>query len=127
MLKATLKLNEKVKGTRLTPLRFSHTIKGKSRKSYFLFRCECGVEKVLGVPNVKRQGRDQTKSCGCLMREKSRERALKRTEGQFPKGNEYYKLRKKLPTTIFKKGDVPWNKGFMRIDYPNGSYDFIPR
>ena len=49
------------KYNRLTAVKFSHI--GKSYKQYWLFKCDCGKEKVIYVYKVKS---GDTKSCGCL-------------------------------------------------------------
>jgi hypothetical protein len=52
------------KFSRLTVLRFSHRQK---HQSYWLCRCDCGIEKTLQASHL-RSG--NVKSCGCLKREK---------------------------------------------------------
>ena len=44
--------------------------------SYWLFRCDCGTEKVIRLTDVIRENAP-TKSCGCYRRECTRERAKK--------------------------------------------------
>jgi hypothetical protein len=46
---------------KLTAIKFDH--KDKQRKKYWLFKCDCGNEKVIRVSNIKNEN---TKSCGCL-------------------------------------------------------------
>lgn len=52
---------------RLTVLSFSHNV-GTTKHRMTLFRCECGSEVVRDEDAVKR---GNTKSCGCLRRERS--------------------------------------------------------
>ena len=52
------------KYNRLTVIEFDHI--GKHNRSYFLFKCECGNEKVILGSLVKC---GNTKSCGCLSKE----------------------------------------------------------
>lgn len=49
------------KYNKLTAIKFSH--KDKKSCQFWLFRCDCGNEKVIWVNNVKR---GNTKACGCL-------------------------------------------------------------
>jgi len=53
------------KFNRLTAIRFDHI--GKHYRSYFLFKCDCGNEKIILGSLVLS---DNTKSCGCLRKEK---------------------------------------------------------
>ena len=52
---------------RLTAISFSH--KNKSRKTYWVFECECGTIKTLRTDSVKS---GQIQSCGCLKREQDK-------------------------------------------------------
>lgn len=49
---------------RLTAINFDHM--GEHNRSYFLFKCQCGKEKVILGSGVKS---GNTRSCGCLSRE----------------------------------------------------------
>lgn len=62
---------------RLTPIGFHHR---KNTSYYWLFKCDCGNEKVVQKGRVVS---GETKSCGCLRNELSRGRAslLMRTHG----------------------------------------------
>lgn len=60
------------KFNRLTAIRLSHV--GKHNRSYFLFRCDCGAEKIILGSLVKSEN---TKSCGCLSGEVKRRRISK--------------------------------------------------
>jgi len=53
-------MNKGEKYNKLTAIRF---VEKRNRKECWLWRCECGKEKVIRVTNVKSGG---TKSCGCL-------------------------------------------------------------
>ena len=53
---------------RLTAIRFSEM---KKKRSYWVFRCECGVEKIIYAQCVTAKN-GSTKSCGCLSRENNR-------------------------------------------------------
>lgn len=61
---------------RLTAIRFDHT--GKHYRSYFLFKCDCGKEKVI-LGSLVASG--NTKSCGCLSKEVGRSRRLENDLG----------------------------------------------
>jgi len=61
--KRKLLIKKKDKYNRLTAIKFSHK---KWGNQFWLFRCDCGNEKVIKVSEVK-SGR--SKSCGCLWRE----------------------------------------------------------
>ena len=52
------------KYNRLTAIRFDHK---RGNQQYWLFKCDCGNEKMLDVSDVKS---GNTKSCGCLQKEK---------------------------------------------------------
>lgn len=56
---------------RLTALSFHHS--GKHHRRYFVFKCDCGVEKILQAANVSS---GNTQSCGCLSSEIKRARRL---------------------------------------------------
>ena len=58
-LKSTVKAGQKF--NKLTAIKFDY--KDKHRNCYWLFRCDCGKEKVICINNVKT---GHTKSCGCL-------------------------------------------------------------
>ena len=70
MRKPIIKKGDKY--NRLTAVRFDHRDKGKN--AYWLFRCDCGNEKVAQVSNVKS---GNIKSCGCLLKE------VKTTHGMY--------------------------------------------
>lgn len=57
-------IKPKEKFNRLTAIKLSHI--GKHNRSYFLFRCDCGVERVI-LGSLVKSG--NTKSCGCLSTE----------------------------------------------------------
>lgn len=57
------------KFNRLTVIEFSH--KDKRHRRYYLFRCDCGTEKVIHGTAVTS---GNTKSCGCYGRESRRKR-----------------------------------------------------
>ena len=48
---------------KLVAVKFIETVK---KHSYWLFKCDCGKEKVLRVDSVLS---GKTKSCGCIMKE----------------------------------------------------------
>ena len=56
---STIKKGDKF--NRLTAVRFDY--RDKKSELYWLFKCECGTEKVILVSSVKR---GDTKACGCL-------------------------------------------------------------
>lgn len=61
-------IKEGDKYNRLTAIKFSHKIKSDQ---HWLFRCDCGIEKVIQVNSVKS---GDTKSCGCFRREFEKKR-----------------------------------------------------
>lgn len=65
---------------RLTVTRESHRNKGS--KLYYVCRCDCGTEKVVGAGNLKN---GSTKSCGCFRRENQ----SNTTHGLSKKGNRH--------------------------------------
>ena len=62
---------------RLTAVEYSHT--DDRRRACWLFRCDCGQEKVIPAVDVKR---GNTQSCGCLARENSSKRSKKDITGE---------------------------------------------
>lgn len=59
------------KNNRLTAKSYSHT--GKHGRRYFLFLCDCGNEKLITAEAVIS---GNTKSCGCLAREKKKSKRI---------------------------------------------------
>ena len=60
------------KFNRLTAIKFDHKDKGYNQ--FWIFRCDCGNEKIIKVSHFKS---GDTKSCGCLQRESAKVAALK--------------------------------------------------
>ena len=54
---------------RLTAIRF---IEIRNKRTYWLFECECGVQKTIYVQSITSKNA-RTKSCGCLKKEKDRQ------------------------------------------------------
>ena len=69
-------LNPGDKINRLTVVRLSHI--GKHYRSYYVFKCNCGTEKVLLGSGVVS---GNTKSCGCLSKEVKRAKRLPGNRG----------------------------------------------
>ncbi|RLB06914.1 MAG: hypothetical protein DRG27_06945 [Deltaproteobacteria bacterium] len=61
-MKEIIKAGDKY--NKLTAIRFDHK---KENRQYWLFKCDCGNEKVIYVNHIKN---GHTKSCGCLQRER---------------------------------------------------------
>jgi len=59
MRKAIIKVGNKF--NQLTAIKFSY--KNRHSEQYWLFRCDCGKEKIIRVSSVKQE---LTKSCGCF-------------------------------------------------------------
>lgn len=57
---------ENLEGQKINRYTFIKFDSRRNRISYWLCRCDCGTEKVVSVPNIKR---GDTKSCGCLKNE----------------------------------------------------------
>ena len=64
------------KFNRLTAIRLDHI--GEHNRSYFLFKCDCGTEKVILGSQVKP---GNTKSCGCLSKEIKKAKLLPQNKG----------------------------------------------
>ena len=72
--KRTLKPGDKI--NRLTVVKLSHI--GSHYRAYYIFRCDCGTEKVILGSGV---ASGNTKSCGCLSKEVKRARRLPGNRG----------------------------------------------
>ena len=72
--KTHLKVGDKI--NRLTVIKHDHT--GKHYRSYYLFRCDCGTEKVILGSGVVS---GNIKSCGCLSAEVKKARRLPGNRG----------------------------------------------
>lgn len=98
----------KIKGTRLTVVKFSH--RDNAYRKICLFRCECGELKKIRLDRVQRL---EIKSCGCLRREyewtPEHMKKMRDTPSRLPN------LRKA------KKSKPGFNKGMIRIEDPPGS------
>ena len=74
---------------RLTAIKFiKKDIKKNNRKYYWLFKCNCGNEKIINSYSVKNKS---TKSCGCLQKEKAKEIGLRYFKHKMSK-TRFYKL-----------------------------------
>lgn len=59
------------KFNKLTAVKFDHF--NQHRDAYWLFRCDCGKEKISNIQNVTRKNQKKAiKSCGCLALESAR-------------------------------------------------------
>ena len=115
---------EKIPGTYLTKLRFVEMKKtsGGNKKAMYLFKCECGMYKVLCLADVKSK---RTKSCGCWRKRNGQIQMAKinskPSKTQFKPGNkvnlgnQYWKKRKK---------HVSGTKGKRRYKDKDGKYYF---
>ena len=127
-VKPKVVLNEKIPGTRLTPLK--KTGRSKHYESIYLVRCECGTEKEILLKTI---GPDKVRSCGCLKMEVFVKKVM-------PAGIAFSRseARQKLKTVPndgwFQKGRTPWNKGKtgyhwhegkIKVRYPNGRVVYI--
>jgi hypothetical protein len=115
----TWKLGFEIEGTRLTPIRFSHM--GPNGRSFFVFRCRCGVEKAIQKSNVRNVAAG-VKSCGCLRREVWRKlgkaiRANRKGCTPWNKGLTY-----SIPK---KQGRPSWKRGRVKLVYPNGRVEWV--
>lgn len=63
-----MKMRVRLKGTRLTALRFVEV--NANGKAIYLFKCDCGNSVALRRDMVQT---GNTRSCGCLRKEKTRE------------------------------------------------------
>ncbi len=100
--RSVLEYGVEIEGTRLTPLRPAVPAT-QGGASYFVYRCRCGTEKVLRKKNVGPQA-NKTRSCGCLRREQC---------ASLMGANRY------------ETGRTPWNKGHIKVKYPNGSFKYV--
>ena len=67
-------IKEGDKFNRLTAIKFAYK---KGIHTYWLFKCDCGNEKVICVNNVKR---GNTKSCGCLFKKSNLIHGMEKTK-----------------------------------------------
>ena len=98
----------KIKGTRLTVVKFSH--RDHAYRKICLFECECGNFKKIRLDRFQRL---EIKSCGCLRRE------YEWTPEHMQKMRD---TPSRLPNLRKKKASTPsFNKGKIRIEDPIGS------
>lgn len=80
----------KKKFGRLTAIKLSHKMKAKNGSKYFwLFRCDCGKEKVINKYNVTA---GIVKSCGCLQKEESSKSAKIRFKKHGNSNSRLYRI-----------------------------------
>ena len=101
----------RIKGTRLTALRFSQRDNGG--KKVMWFKCDCGNEKRIRMDHVQC---GNTKSCGCMGIEHQSDHEHLRRMRSMPKRLENLKK--------YYETNVPANTGKIRIEEPIGSGKF---
>lgn len=112
------------KFNRLSLIRFDHK---RKNISFWLFRCDCGIEKVIERASVIR---GRTKSCGCLKKEFS----LKRFYIHGMKGTRFYNIwqgmKARCNNVNFKqyndyggRGITVCNKWLKFINFRNDMYE----
>ena len=104
----------RIKGTRLTVVKFSH--RDDKYRKIMLFRCDCGNYKKIRLHHVQRM---EIKSCGCLQKE------FKHPPDHMEKMRA---SPKRLPNLRKVKASTPSErKGKIRIEVPAGSkkYKYI--
>ncbi len=74
------------KFTRLTVVKF---IKSEGVNYYWLFKCDCGKEKILPARYVCYPS-SEIKSCGCLLKEKAAQRCIARSRTHGMTGTRFY-------------------------------------
>lgn len=87
-----------MKKGRLTAIRFEKTENGKS---YWLFKCDCGNEKVLRPDCVF--GKGKTDSCGCLHKELASNHVIKLNTTHGDSGTLFYKKWQKMKERCYNK------------------------
>jgi len=98
----------KIKGTRLTVVKFSH--RDDKYRKIMLFRCDCGNYKKIRLHHVQRL---EIKSCGCLQKEFQHQPDHMEKMRASPK---------RLPNLRKVKASTPSErKGKIRIEVPEGS------
>jgi hypothetical protein len=108
-------------GTWLTPIRLLPNTDPYSA-TWYLFRCRCGKEKRIrygAVYNTK--GKHRTKSCGCLLRKITKEHP----DIGFKPGNIPWHKGKQVGAERLGRNGGGWNKGKIRIDHPDGTWEWI--
>jgi hypothetical protein len=93
-------------GTKFNSLTVVHEVDSKysasgNRKRYFLFHCDCGVEKVILLYSVRSGA---TKSCGCLNIKQIREESRKQTKHNL-RSHDLYKRWQKIKGRCLRHSD----------------------
>lgn len=88
------------KYNRLTAIRFDHY---KNNNSMWLFRCDCGTEKVIAVAQVRSLG---TKSCGCYNKEVASKRFRKHGKTETKE----YKTWSKMKARCSQENDASYER-----------------
>ena len=121
-MKSKVRLGVEAPGTWLTPIRWLEHQTDPYCCTWYLFRCRCGKEKRIryaAVYNAK--GKHQTKSCGCYL--------VKRNQDHpnigFKPGNIPWHKGKQVGAERLGKNGGGWNKGKIRIDHSDGTWEWI--
>ena len=120
--KSKVRLGVEAPDSWLTPIRWLEHQTEPYSCTWYLFRCRCGNEKKIRYAAVYNStGKHKTRSCGCLLVKRNKDHP----KIGFKPGNIPWHKGKKVGAERLGRHGGGWNKGKIRHDHPDGSWEWI--